>query len=203
MFVSGIYKDEDLLQTAQHRKYFMKLDKNNDNRISYREFKDYFKKFSPMMRSREVAQLFESIDIDGHNFIQFDEFTRIIGYHQLINVYKRLHFVFQKLDSNGNGYLDKCDISMLEFEMDKDPLISRLGIDPVKVIESADLNNDGMVIFEEFLFAMNPELVEPEKRKLFNRSKRCWFVGSKMSGGMRKILLIINCLQFGNWHSAY
>jgi len=183
VLVSGIFQNEDLLQTAQLRKYFMKLDKNNDNRISYREFKDYLKKFSPNLHNREIAQLFENIDIDGDKFIQFDEFTRIIGYHQLINVYERLQLVFNKLDSNGNGYLDKGDIPILELEMDKDPLISRLNIDPVEVIESADLNNDGMVSFEEFLFAMHPELVEPEKRIALDRSKR---YQSKTSGVMRQ-----------------
>merc|ERR1712060_625318 len=81
--------------------------------------------------------------------------------------YERLAFVFDSLDANRNGWLDKGDVPELKQALSNDPLIRRLDINLEDVIELADLNNDGHVSFDEFLFAMHPELLEPNKREQF------------------------------------
>jgi len=171
LVVSAIRDDEDLMLT-QLMKYFEKFDVNKDKRISLREFEDGFHTYLPQLQGREVRQMFENLDIDGDHYIQFDEFWILVSYQWLINVYERLTVVFKTLDYNGDGYIDRDDIQKLKLAIEKDPLIRRLGIDPYIIIESADLDNDGRVSFEEFLFAMHPELVEEDMRESFERSKR-------------------------------
>jgi len=170
--LSALRDDTDLTITKQLKKYFDKFDRNRDERISFREFENGLRRFLPELRSHEISKMFAALDIDGDNYIQFDEFWSIIAYQQLISAYERLAVIFDRLDSNSNGYLDRGDISSFKQAIDDDPLMRRLHIDPYEIIESADLNYDGRVSFDEFMFAMHPELVEPEKRLLLIKSKR-------------------------------
>jgi len=173
VFVLSAFRDDtDLTTTAQLKKYFKKFDRNRDKRISLEEFRDGLSTFLPELRDREVRQMFNNLDIDGDKYIQFDEFWSLIAYQQLISAYERLAVVFDALDKNRNGFLDRGDIPELWREMNRDPLIRRLDIDLNEVIETADLDNDGQVSFDEFLFAMHPELVEPSMRKRFERKKK-------------------------------
>jgi len=168
VFVLSAFRDDtDLATTAQLKKYFERFDRNRDNRISLQEFEDGLRTYLPELRGRDVRQMFDKLDIDGDNYIQFDEFWSLIAYQQLISAYERLAVVFDGLDKNKNGYLDRGDIPELKRAMKSDPLMRRLDLSVEDVIDSADLDNDGQVSFDEFLFAMHPELVEPNKREWF------------------------------------
>jgi len=173
LVMTAIRDDEDDTLSSQLMKYFEKFDVNGDKRISLREFEDGLTPFLPQLRSREIRRMFEHLDIDGDDHIQFDEFWSLISYQCLINAYERLTVLFERLDCNGNGYLDTGDIPELKKAIKKDPLIRRLNIDPNEIIELADLNQDGRVSFDEFLFALHPELVEEGMRESFERSKSC------------------------------
>jgi len=174
VFVLSVFRNNtDLTSKPQLKKYFEMFDSNRDNRISLQEFNDGLQTHLPELRDRNVRQMFYNLDIDGDNYIQFDEFCSLIAYQQLINAYERLAFVFDRLDTNRNGYLDRGDIPELERALNNDPLIRRLDINLEDVIDLADLNNDGHVSFDEFLFAMHPELLEPNKREQFeNRAAK-------------------------------
>jgi len=162
---SAFGNDLDLTMTKQLKSYFAIFDTNGDNRISLEEFQVAFDKFWPQLKIANIREMFENIDIDGSQYIQLDEFMALIAYQHLINAYDRLQDIFVKLDVNNDGHVDKAEIEKLVHVIDKDPLISRLQINPVEVFMAADLDNDGRVSFEEFLFAMHPELVEPGARK--------------------------------------
>jgi len=162
---SAFGNDLDLTMTKQLTTYFELFDTNGDNRISLEEFQHGFEKFWPQLRIANIREMFANLDIDGNQYIQLDEFMALIAYQHLINAYDRLQDIFVKLDVNNNGHIEKAEIEKLAHVIDKDPLISRLQINPVEVFMAADLNNDGRVSFEEFLFAMHPELVEPRTRK--------------------------------------
>jgi len=162
LIVSAIGNDLDLTMTKQLQKYFEKFDTNEDKRISLREFEEGLNKFWPQWKVGNVGEIFRKLDIDGDNYIQLDEFMCLIAYQHLVNAYDSLKHVFDQLDSNQDGYLDKDDMPKLKQAMENDTLICRLQIDADAVVESADLDNDGRVSFDEFLFAMHPELVEAE-----------------------------------------
>jgi len=182
VFVLAVFRnDKDLSRTGKLRKYFDVLDKDGDNKISYQEFEAGLRQFSnEKIDSSEMAQMFKDLDLDGDGTLDPDEFTSSIGFSQLISAYERLQVIFEQLDKNKNGFLDDEDIPLLEEEIKKDPLIRRMNINPREIIKQADLDNDGQVSFDEFLFALHPDLVEPEKRvkleasqeDLFNPSKR-------------------------------
>jgi len=168
VFVLSAFRDDkDLSSTAQLKKHFEKFDTNGDKQISLQEFKDGLSKAQPGLPDRHVREIFDNLDIDGDNYIQFDEFCTAIAYQQLISAYERLALIFDWLDKNRNGYLDRGDIPGLMRAMNGDPLIRRLAINIEDLIKTADLDSDGRVSFHEFLFAMHPELVEPNQREWF------------------------------------
>jgi len=189
VFVASFPHDfDDLTIESQVIKYFKKFDVNNHGRISPQEFKDGLKEFFPELNNRKIMQMFTHLDIDGDDYIQFDEFWILISYQLLINANERLRSVFKRLDCNGNGYIDRCDILHFERVIKNDQLMRRLSIDPNDVIESADLDRDGRVSFDEFLFAMHPELVEKDIRMTFERCKKelLTTLRSKELGDVRK-----------------
>jgi len=163
--------DLDLTMTKQLTTYFELFDTDGDKRISLEEFQDGFDKFWPQLKIANITEMFENLDIDGNKYLQLDEFMTLIAYQHLINAFDRLQDIFVTLDENNDGHLDRAEIEKLVHVIDKDPLISRLQINPVEVFMAADLDNDGRVSFEEFLFAMHPELVEPAARKSYISEK--------------------------------
>jgi len=176
IIASAFGNDLDLTMTKQLKTYFDIFDTNGDNRISLEEFEVGFNKFWPEFPFANIREKFHNLDIDGNNYIQLDEFMSLIIYQHLINAYDRLQEIFVKLDSNNDGYLDKAEFGKLQEVIDKDSLISRLQIDLEEVFTKADLDEDCRVSFEECLFAMHPEPLEPVARNHFSErahKRRC------------------------------
>jgi len=118
VFVLSAFRDDtDLTTAAQLKKYFQKFDRNSDKRISFQEFKYGLGELLPELRDGELKEIFDNLDIDGDRYIQFDEFWCLIAYQQLINAYERLAVVFEGLDKNGNGFIDRGDFPELQRAM--------------------------------------------------------------------------------------
>lgn len=172
--LAAFKKDVDPHQTYQLRKYFKQFDTNGDGYISMQELKRGLDSLTEgnelhRLRSREVETLFKKIDLDHDQRIQFDEFLTMANCQQLIGVYERCNDLFHQLDVDDNGYLDKNDVPNLIRTINSDPLVRRLNIKPEQILGAADLNNDGAVSFNEFLYALHPELTPPELRAKFDR----------------------------------
>lgn len=57
---------------------FRKLDRNGDGTLNLSELRGLLKKGNPQMQDAEIARLFQDIDRDGNNYVDFREFLRYI-----------------------------------------------------------------------------------------------------------------------------
>lgn len=133
---------------------FARVDKNKDGKLSWDEFAEAIRVFTPEISSEEIDKMFRELDTDGDNQIDVMEFTSC-------------------LMVNGQGEKDDEDVVIKEafdlYDIDRDGKISaseihvvlkRLGEkhtmeECVAMVRAVDKDGDGFVNFEEFKIMMN------------------------------------------------
>lgn len=125
------------------RKVFLKIDKNGDGRLTYKELMDGFSEvFGQNFTSIEFNRLVEEIDHDKDGYISYQEFLRVgMSKQQLLNE-EKLRIAFQQFDGNNDG--------MLSIEELKKVLGTGDNIFIKEILSKVDQNNDGEISFKEF-----------------------------------------------------
>lgn len=86
------------------------MDDDNSRIISRAEFEKACRDFKTDMSSEDVGTLFGAFDVNKDGVIQYEEFLRILRGE--LNDYRKslVQKAFQKLDRNGNGFVELEDI---------------------------------------------------------------------------------------------
>jgi len=96
---------------------FKTIDKNGDGEIDKEELGLLFERLDAHMSPEELDEVFEQLDQDQDGVISEEEFnTWYINSKELIR--SQVHLVFDKLDTNRSGTLDKQEIRALLVELD-------------------------------------------------------------------------------------
>ena len=96
---------------------FKTIDKNGDGHIDKSELKALFDALGAKMTDEELDEVFVQLDQDKDGIIDQDEFNQwYINSKELIR--SQVHTVFDKLDTNRSGTLDKNEIRALLEELD-------------------------------------------------------------------------------------
>jgi len=134
------------------RKIFKEFDKNGDGQLTYSELKEGFKKYfkNDNWADKEFDIIVKSFDFDNNKIIEYEEFLRVtINPDNLIND-KNLEMAFDFFDKDKSGKLSPDEVR------------AALGIGSNKkdnelikeIIAEVDLNNDGLISFDEFKHLM-------------------------------------------------
>ena len=150
--VNQLISKEDVVEL---RKVFMKLDSNNDGKLSYSEivegYKNYFGSLQPELDGKII---FEKVDTDQSGFISYEEFIcASVDINNIVSE-EKLRKAFKLFDKNGDGMISAVEI--------KEILGRGNIIDPEllnSIIKEVDLNGDGEISFQEFKRMM----IEPIK----------------------------------------
>jgi calcium-dependent protein kinase len=133
-------------ETEELRKVFMKLDINNDGKLSYSEivegYKNYFGSLQPEI---EGKMIFEKVDTDKSGFISYDEFICAALDFKNITNEEKLNEAFKMFDRNGDGFISAIELK---------EILERGNITDNEVINSiineVDMNGDGEISLDEF-----------------------------------------------------
>lgn len=132
---------------------FKKLDTSGDGRLSYDELRaglsKYFVGFD--LNDQEFSELTKTIDKDGSEFIEYEEFLSAFLNKEFLLTEKNLTNAFSHFDEDRSGKLGMQEIKiLLGFVKDDEETTKLLK----KLIKDYDLNGDGEISLEEFKILM-------------------------------------------------
>lgn len=135
---------EELLKT------FEELDLNHDGSLSKEEIKLAFQKRGASFEEELPQGIFDRLDIDSNNRIDFSEFLLATVNYKLQIHKKELKQIFDIIDTDHSGQLSLEELRQF-FNIQGKENEEKLK----KLIENIDTNHDGMISFEEFSEAMS------------------------------------------------
>ena len=131
-------------------KLFNKMDKSGDGRIFKTEFINGLKSKVDDVTTieKDAKEIFENIDTDGNDYIQYEEFIRGAIDKEIFLEEDVLKFAFNYFDKDRSGEICLNEIRQVFAESIKDESKVESGLK--KIIEQVDLNSDGKICFNEF-----------------------------------------------------
>ena len=133
------------------RKIFKEFDVNGDGQLSYNELKAGFKRYfvNEDVADAEFDILIKKIDLDNNNYIEYEEFLRVCVNVDVLITEQNLKLAFDFFDKDKSGKLSPEEIKSVLGVHESE------NIDIIKnIISEVDINNDGLISFEEFKHLM-------------------------------------------------
>ena len=130
---------------------FLEIDKDGDGQLTRSEMQEYLKE-----DKHDKADFWMKLmDLDCNGVVEFHEFLEMAAFMEFrkgINECK-LKQMFRALDKDGNGFLSTAEMMQFFEMMYADVLIDNLPSleEIVALIKSLDTNDDGKIIYEEFV----------------------------------------------------
>jgi len=141
-------KDEENLS-----RMFKRLDKDGNGKISEHEMEVSLiddGMYGPQAKL-EAQKILKDCDENKDGSINFDEFVSARARNKLSTDLKVLHAVFQLLDENRDGSVDKNELCQIFTPKDESGNGGLGDADIVHMIEEVDTDKDGKISLEEFM----------------------------------------------------
>lgn len=136
---------------------FKKIDTNNDGTITVAELEAAMSTMDPGNKSMaKVQEMMRQADVNKDGVLSYKEMLMTAVNRKLMNKEERLYNVFTKMDLNGDGRIDREELTKL--------LKCDNAVD--SMIQEADKDGDGMVDYNEFIDLWTKKGIQKAKREL-------------------------------------
>lgn len=138
-------------QIQEFREAFSLFDKDGDGKITRQELGTVMKSLGQKPTDNELKDMINEVDIDGNETIDFQEFlTMMANKIKDGDQEEELREAFRVFDKDGNGLISAAELKFVMANLGE-----KLTDDEVdEMIKEADLDGDGQVNFEEFVYMM-------------------------------------------------
>ncbi|KAG7609524.1 EF-hand domain [Arabidopsis suecica] len=133
---------------------FERVDKNKDGKISWDEFAEAIRAFSPSITSEEIDNMFREIDVDGDNQIDVAEYASCLMLGGKGNKEDEdivMKEAFDLYDIDGDGKISASEIHVVLKRLGEKQTIAEC----IAMVRAVDADGDGFVSFEEFKTMMS------------------------------------------------
>ena len=153
-----VHNNTQLNQAHEAIKLFNRIDKNGDGRITREELFDglqqFLKKSNTENLREKVDCIFNNIDLDHNNYIEYEEFVRAAIDKEYFLNEQFLKFAFDYFDRDHNGDITFDEIKNLFYKNDTNKNSYKAHEQLQKSFKEIDLNGDGKLSFDEFVLMM-------------------------------------------------
>uniref|UniRef100_A0A7R9VK65 Calmodulin n=2 Tax=Pseudictyota dubia TaxID=2749911 RepID=A0A7R9VK65_9STRA len=129
------------------REIFLAADTTDSGTISLLELKQAFCLINPDMDDETVESVFQGIDLDHSGEIHWAEFIAALSESYGLITMDRLAEAFDRIDSDGKGYICREDLKMILGKDYDDKLVDTM-------IDEADFKSNGKIDYEELIQLM-------------------------------------------------
>jgi len=155
LMVANVGSDDEKALTQM----FRRVDSDRDGKITRVEIEASLKEmgmYGPQA-IKEADRIMKDVDENGDGNINFDEFVKARARNKLSTDIMVLHAVFNLLDENDDGHIDKTELTKIfHAASEADQHIS-------KMINEVDTDQDGQISFEEFMNCLSTIDVDPKQ----------------------------------------
>ncbi|XP_052805415.1 calmodulin-A-like isoform X1 [Mya arenaria] len=138
-------------QIREYREAFSLFDKDGDGMITTQELGTVLKSLCQKPTDNELKDMINEVDLDGNGTIDFDEFLAMMTNKMIEGDNEdELRGTFRVFDKDGNGYISAAELGKVMANLGE-----KLTDEEVdEMVKEADMDGDGQVNYEEFVFMM-------------------------------------------------
>eukprot|EP00190_Bangiopsis_sp_CCMP1999_P007017 CAMPEP_0198722290 /NCGR_PEP_ID=MMETSP1475-20131203/72_1 /TAXON_ID= ORGANISM="Unidentified sp., Strain CCMP1999" /NCGR_SAMPLE_ID=MMETSP1475 /ASSEMBLY_ACC=CAM_ASM_001111 /LENGTH=522 /DNA_ID=CAMNT_0044483193 /DNA_START=172 /DNA_END=1740 /DNA_ORIENTATION=- len=147
------------------RKAFDEVDVDRSGTITLEEMRNALGKLGKKLGETELMTMWTAFDIDGNGTIDYEEFLAATADLKKINTADNFRYAFKKFDRDNDGSITVEEV----FDALKD-----IGVEEMharQFVQDADLNNDGVIDYDEFVTMMTQRGgIEEASNKVRNKN---------------------------------
>ncbi|GFR41102.1 hypothetical protein Agub_g1747 [Astrephomene gubernaculifera] len=141
---------EEKLQ--EYKEAFSLFDKDGNGRITTNELGTVMRSLGQNPTQADLEQMIREVDKDGSGTVEFQEFVLLMQRQQAVpDQEESLREAFKMFDRDGNGKISAQELKHVMTNLGE--ALTDEEVDDM--IKEADVDNDGMVNYEEFVRMMS------------------------------------------------
>ncbi|CAK5034968.1 unnamed protein product [Meloidogyne enterolobii] len=149
--IEGLTED----QVAEFKEAFELFDKDGDGRVTAAELGIVMKSLGHSPTDQELQEMVREIDEDGNGSIELNEFVKMMSRKvKESESEKELREAFQVFDKDNDGFISHFELRFVMQNLGED----LTDFEVKEMIREADLDGDGKVNFNEFVYMMKQKV---------------------------------------------
>ncbi|KAI8473032.1 MAG: kinase-like domain-containing protein [Monoraphidium minutum] len=141
------------------RRMFCEMDDDGSGTISLEELREGLRRKGAHIAESELQRLMDSVDLDGSNSLDFQEFLSATVFLGKLERRELLLTAFQHFDKDGSGFITEAELveALREHHMPEPQLM--------ELLSEVDRDGDDKIDYDEFCRMLLPEAQPSERRR--------------------------------------